>query len=104
MTPHIWTRVFVASLILLGDGVFASEINHSDDVDAVAGDHSFQISLPALLDESGTKWQPLVPGVNTAETTYHPASQTISAASHAVLDTRTYHPLNPRAPPIPANK
>jgi len=102
MTQQIWTRVFVASLILLGDGVFASEINHSDDINAVTGDNIFQISLPALPDESGTKWQPLLPGVSTAETTYNRTSLTITAASHPVPDTHTYHPLNPRAPPIPA--
>ena len=44
MTHHIWTRVFVASLILLGDGAFASEIDHRDDIDAYTGENIFQIS------------------------------------------------------------
>ena len=103
MTHHIWTRIFAASLILLGDGVFASEINHRDDIDAVKGNNIFQISLPALLDESGTKWQPLIASVNTEETTYNQTSITVTAVSHSVPDTHTYHPLNPRAPPIPVN-
>ena len=103
MTHHIWTRVFAASLILLGDGVFASEINHRDDINAVTGDNIFQISLPALLVEGGTNWQPLIPDVNTAETTYNRTSLTITAVLHSVPDTHTYHPLNPRAPPIPAD-
>jgi hypothetical protein len=103
MTHRIWTRVFAASLILLGDGVFASEINHSDDLVAVTGDNIFQISLPALLDESGTNWQPLIASVNTEATAYNQTSLTITAVSHSVPDTHTYHPLNPRAPPIPAD-
>ncbi len=103
MTHQIWTRVFVAGLILLGDGVYASEINNNDDLDAVTGNSIFQIALPAVPDKGGTKWQAFIPGTNTTGTTYHPASPAISAVSHSVSATHTYHPSNPRAPPIPAD-
>ena len=102
MTHHIWARVFVASLILLGDGVFAAEIDHRDGTDAYTGENTFQLFQPALLNDSGTKWQPLIPNVNQAGTAYNLAALTIAAVTDPVLVIHKYQPLNSRAPPIPA--
>jgi hypothetical protein len=102
VTHHIWTRVFVTSLLLLGDSAFASEIDHRDDIDAYTGGNIFQISQPALLDDSGAKWQPPVPNADQAGTAYYPAALTITSVTEPVSDTHIYHPFNSRAPPFPA--
>ena len=102
MTHQIWTRVLVASLFLLGDGAFASEINHPNDSETVTSGNVFQIPQSALLDDPGSNSQPILPSVNGKQTAFNLTTQTNAAVTHSVLDTHKYHPLNPRAPPIPA--
>ena len=99
----IWTRVLVASLILLGDGAFASEITHSNDVETATNSSIFKVSLPTLLDDTGSDTHAIPPGVNTAKTAFNLTSQTNAAASHLVFNANKYNPINPRASPTPAN-
>lgn len=101
MTHQILTRFFVASLIFLGEGALASEVNSRSDVAAAAIGNTVQ-SLPAVfLDDPETESQLvltfhyLAPASSPLPTRFLDYSTFI--ASHAIV----YSPANPRAPPVP---
>lgn len=100
MMRHIWTRIAVTSLILLGDGAFASEINPRGDIEAATSGSIAQISLQTFLDDSESSGQPVPLAVYAVSPVIKPAKIIISALAHTTADTHNYHPLNPRAPPF----
>jgi hypothetical protein len=51
MMHRVWTKIVVASLIVLGDGVFASEIKERGDDRYEASGNVVQLSLPEVLDD-----------------------------------------------------
>lgn len=101
MTHLILTKFFVASLILLGEGAFTSEINSRSDANAVAIGNAVQ-SLPSVFlndPEAGSQLVLSPPYLTPASSplTDNVLEPSTSIASKAV----EYSPANPRAPPVP---
>lgn len=98
---QIWTKIVVASLILLGDSALASEINHRSDVEAVASGNTVQVSQTESLDDSGPRWQPILTGANSIQTKVNHKYKTLAPVVHSIAYTSKYDIYNPRAPPFP---
>jgi len=103
MTRLIWTRVFVASLVFLGDWAFAADNNLRAEIDAAANDITVQISKQILPTDSESKSQPMLLGTDAEPLLYLYANQTVASSTDTLTDELKYHPSNPRAPPLPAS-
>lgn len=103
MTRLIWTRVFVASLIFLGDWVFAADNNIRAEIEAAASDITVQISKQTLLSDPESKSQPMLIGTDAAPRLYLYANQIVASPACKLSDELKYHPSNPRAPPLPTS-
>ncbi len=73
MTHQILTRFFVASLIILGEGAFTSEINSRSDVSATAIGNTVQSLTTVFFDD---------PEVRVATGTYPSLSNAGKLASY----------------------
>jgi hypothetical protein len=102
MMHRVWTKIVVASLIVLGDGVFASEIKERGDDRYEASGNVVQLSLPEVLDDIGYRWQPSLAGSNTIRLDIYLTYQSFAVVTVPVSDLLKYHPFSPRAPPVPA--
>lgn len=100
MTHQILTRFFVASLIILGEGAFTSEVNSRSDVAAASIGNIIQ-SLPTTFSDD--------PEIGSQLVITHPyLSPNNSPLTNELLDYSTfiaanataYSPSNPRAPPF----
>jgi hypothetical protein len=103
MTRLIWTKVFVASLVFLGDWAFAAENNLRAEIDAAANDITVQISKQILLTDSETKSQPMLLGTDAKPQLYLYSNLIVTSSAPTLTDELKYHPSNPRAPPLPAS-
>lgn len=92
----------VASLLLLGDGAFASELNQRSDIEALANDITSQISQQTDPGNSGPEWQTVLMVANAILPLNDPENLTFAALAPTVSGTLKYSPSNPRAPPLPA--
>lgn len=99
MTYQIWTRIVVASLILLGDSAIASEISQRNDTEAVVSGNTVQISQPESLDDSDSMWQPLLTGANSIQNKVTHRYQTSTTLANANTNSSEYSLYNSRAPP-----
>jgi len=103
MMHHIWTKIVVAGLIMLGEGVFASESCQRNDGRYEANSETLQLSPPVGLDEVGSRWKSSPAGTNKLQTDINPTYQIFAAVTVPVSDLLKYHSFNPRAPPVPAS-
>ena len=103
MTRLIWTRIFVASLVFLGDWAFAADNNLRAEIDAAANDITVQISKQILLSDSESSSQPMLLGSDAIPQLYLYANQTVASSANTLTDALKYHPSNPRAPPVPTS-
>jgi len=99
MMHQIWIRIVVSSLILLGDSALASEIQHRCGDEAVASGNNVQISQPESLDDSNSRWQPLLTGVNSIKSKVNLRYQTLTTLVHSNTYSYKYKLYNSRAPP-----
>jgi len=100
MKHQIWTRVVVTSLVLLGDGAFASENDDRTGIDAEANSSTIQVYQPAFLNDSTPKWLPLFTSDNVIPKIFNLTYQIVAADVELVSDALKYPPFNPRAPPV----
>jgi len=102
MTRNIWTRIIVASLIFLGDWAFATKNKLRTDIEADANDITVQISKQAILDDTISKSEPAITGVETTPPVIFSINLTLVSIAHIALDKLKYLPSHPRAPPLTA--
>jgi hypothetical protein len=101
MTHQILTRFFIASLIILGEGVFTCEVNLRSDVSVATIGNTF-LSLPtAFLDnpEAGSHHVLSLPYLTPASSPL--TDKVLDTPAFLVPDAIAYSPSNPRAPPVP---
>ena len=103
MTRLIWTRVFVASLVFLGDWAFAADNNLRAEIDAAANDITVQISNKILPGDSESKSQPILLGTDAKPQLYLYANLIVASSANTLTNELKYHPSNPRAPPLPTS-
>jgi hypothetical protein len=99
MTRSIWARVFVASLIFLGDWAFAAENRLRVEIEAVANDIAAQVSKQTILDDADSSIEPAITGVDTTPPVIFTINQKFASATYTVHGKLKYLPLHPRAPP-----
>jgi hypothetical protein len=103
MTRLIWTRIFVTSLIFLGDWAFAADNNFRAEIDAAASDITVQISKQIPPSDSESKSQPMLIGTYAKPQLHSFEFQIVAATANTLTDELKYHPSNPRAPPLPTS-
>lgn len=99
MTRYIWLRIFVASLVCLGDGVFAAENRFRVDTEAAASNTTAQISKQTILDDPGSDPEPVVTCVSTKPAAISAIDHKLVSSVRKVPHKLKYLPLHPRAPP-----
>ena len=100
---RVWTKIFVAGLIILGEGAFASESNQRIDSKYEASGNAVQLSQPIALDVTESRWYSPLAGANTVWSDIKLTNQTFAVVTIPVSDLLKYNPFNPRAPPVPAS-
>lgn len=98
-----WTKIVVTSLVMLGDGAFASEGNPYGDGSDAFIDKAVQHSLPVVTGNDESGWKPVAAISNLIPPGINLAYQSFSEITAPVSDLLKHHPCSPRAPPIPAN-
>ena len=101
MMCQIWIRIVVASLILLGESALASESNHRSDAEAIASGNTVQASQAESLDDSDSRWKPVLTGVNSIQSKVNLRYQTLTTLIHSNTYSYKYKLYNSRAPPAP---
>ena len=103
MMQRVWAKLVIASLIILGDGVFASESTLRSDDSPEAGSITAQ---PLLLPHLDAGNPPQDPDMQESDPALPDSDITwlIPALPPAPLNgTSGHHAFNPRAPPISAH-
>jgi hypothetical protein len=100
MMRTTWMKLFVASLMLLGDYAYSSEFDNRFDFDVAASDNSIPSYQSVTLDDDGTQWVPS----QASENAIPPHLRFVPQTNKVVMSrfpetTRKYRSLNPRAPP-----
>jgi hypothetical protein len=104
MMHTIWMRLFITSLMLLGDYAYSSEFDSHFNADIIAGDNAGQSYQSALLDDDGTPWVPSQASGSEIRARIRFLPQIFKPAIARLPDsTRKYSSLNPRAPPLRAS-
>lgn len=100
MARHVWSKLFVASLVFLGEGAFASETNHRNDVDTVTTGSIAQLSDASLLSDPEPQWPPLQNYSYLSTVTPNSTLLTLCSVTFFSPTSIQYQTYNPRAPPI----
>jgi hypothetical protein len=100
MARHIWSKLFVASLVFLGEGAFASETNHRNEVDAVTAGSIIQLSDASLLSDPEPQWSALHIYSYLSTVTPNFTLLTLCSVTFFSPAAVQYQTYNPRAPPI----
>ena len=100
MARHIWSKLFVASLVFLGEGVFASETNYRNGVDAVTVGSNIQLSDASLLSDTEPQSPALQNYSYLSTVTPNFTPLTLSSVTFFSPTAVQYQTYNPRAPPI----
>jgi len=101
MTHQILTRFFVASLILLGEGAFTSEINSRSDDSADAIGNTVQSIPTAFFDDPKDGSQAVLTLPYLTPASFHLTDNVLDHSTFFAADAIKYSPSNPRAPPVP---
>ena len=99
MTHQIWTRIIIASLILLGDVASASEISQRGDIEAITGNSTTLISYSDSIDDSDSTWQPLFASSNIIQIRVTGKYLTLATLVESNTYPTEYNLYNSRAPP-----
>ncbi len=100
MTRYSWARIFIASLIFLGDWVFAAEIRPRVDIEAVTGDITAEMSKQTDLDDPESGVEPAITAIGPASPVVFTINSELASLAYTVADKLRYLPLHPRAPPL----
>lgn len=100
---RVWAKIFIAGLIILGDGAFASASNQRNDCKYEASGDAVQLPQPTVLDVTESGWQPPQTGATRIRSDIKLSYQSYAVVTVPVSDLLKYHPFNPRAPPLPAS-
>ena len=101
MTHQILTRFFVASLIILGEGAFTSEINSRSDDSAAAIGNTVQPIPIAFFDDPEAGSQALLSLPYSTPASSSLTDIVLDNSTFLAADAIEYSPSNPRAPPVP---
>ncbi len=101
MTHQILTRFFVASLIILGEGAFAAEVNSRSDVITAAIGNTVQSLPAAFLDNPEAESQLILSVPYLAPTSSPLINKALDTSTFLAANAIEYSPANPRAPPVP---
>jgi len=100
MTHQIWTRIIIASLILLGDGALASEISQRSNVETIPGNNTALISYSDAIDNSDPTWHPLFTSSNFKHNRDIKKYQTLATLVGLNTSPTKYKLYHSRAPPV----
>lgn len=100
MTRYTWLRIFVASLVFLGHGLFSADNRLRVDTEAAATDTTSQISKQAILDDYGASPEAVVTYVSTKPAAISAINDELVSLVRNLPDKLWYLPLHPRAPPV----
>ena len=101
MTHLFLTRFFVASLIILGEGAFTSEINTRSEDPSAATSNTVQLVPTAFFDDPEAGSQALLPLAYLTPARSPLTDIVLDNASILATGAIEYSPSNPRAPPVP---
>jgi hypothetical protein len=94
-------KLFVTSLMLLGDYAYSSEFDNRFDIDIAASNNPAQSYQSAALNDECAHWAPSPAGDSAIRLHIRFVPQTISTTITRFPDTAyKYTSLNPRAPPV----
>jgi len=99
MTHQIWTRIVIATLILMGDSALASKISHRSDAEAIASGNTVQVSQSESPDDSDTKWQPVLTDASFIQNKVNLKFQALTTLIHLNAYSSEHNLYNSRAPP-----
>jgi hypothetical protein len=103
MMKSIWMKLFVTSLMLLGDYAYSSEFDNRFDIDIAASNNPAQSYQTTALNDDGAQWTPSQSGENTIRPRVHFVPQTTKTVIMRSPDcARKHTSINPRAPPLQA--
>lgn len=101
---RLWTKFVVASLIILGEGAFASEISQRTDDRHENVDNPAVISQSVIPADSASSYNPVASFCNDGGrpqiTLTHYKAVVVSVLTSGSFE---YNPFSPRAPPVPAS-
>jgi hypothetical protein len=101
MMNSIWMKLFVTSLMLLGDYAYSSEFDNRFDIDIAASNNTAQSYQSAALNDDGTQWAPSPADDHAMRQRIRFVPQTIKTDIARFPETaHKYTSLNPRAPPV----
>jgi len=99
MTRYIWARVFIASLVFLGDLAFAAENRLRVEIEAAAGDITTQISTQTIPNDSEPGVEPAIMEGDTTPPVIFTSNQKLVSIACTATNKLKYLPSHPRAPP-----
>jgi hypothetical protein len=103
MMNSIWMKLFVTSLMLLGDYAYSSEFDNRFDIDIAVSNNPAQSYQSTALNDDSAHWAPSPAGDNAIRLRIRFVPQTIRTAITQFPETaHKYTSLNPRAPPVQA--
>lgn len=104
MTRYIWTRIFVASLVFLGDWAIAAESRQRIDIEVAACEIEAQILKQTVLDDSESSVEPAIIRFNTTPPAVFTINHQLALVAYTEPGKLKYSPLHPRAPPQTATR
>ena len=99
MTRQLWTRFIATGLILIGQGVFASEISQRSDTEVKIFLCDAQVSPAVLIENSDDEWQTTLTGAIPKKLGVNYKYLTFSSTTNSITQSLNYNRYNPRAPP-----
>jgi len=102
MMQRVWAKLVIASLIIMGEGVFASESKLRSDDSPEAGSITAQLLLLPPLD-AGESWR--YPDVQASCPVWRDSDLPClvpAVITAPLIGSPRDHTFNPRAPPVPA--
>jgi len=101
MTYQIWTRLIIASLILLGDSAAASEIKLRNNIETVTSDSIVQMSQSESHDDTDYSRNPVIKDSSSIQKQVTRKYQTLLTLSYLDTSYYSYELYHSRAPPSP---
>ena len=99
MTRYILTRIFVASLVFLGDWAIAAENRQRVDFEAAACEIKTQLTKQTIPDDWASSLEPAIIGDDTAPPVVFTINRKLALVAYTEPGKLKYQPLHPRAPP-----
>ena len=103
MTRYIFARVFIASLVFLGDLALATESRSRVETEAVASDITAQVSKQTIPDDSESSVEPAAMGSGITLPVIFRINQKLPSIAWIAPGEHKYLSSYPRAPPQTAS-